>query len=434
MPLAPVVNVAAREYLSSLVLDNKIEQAEDVTPATFDELPTEIAARCFLANDADVIPTSKHYHLLGVVVLVDGEPRISTQALMVARDTAKEWGQGDLADQARKLLSEAELRRRQPKEQAKGVLSPTATARPVIALNSFVTWSSFGTVMRGRVVGIHHSGIVKPSAKHPGITATQENPVATICVYDQDANGFSPSERRVVRPLHALSRISGLQRPKINKRFEVTAKGKIAEMMIYGDIGDSMWGGLSAKEFREQLNELKNIDELHVRLNSGGGDAFEGVAIYNTLREYKAHKVIHIDGIAASIATIIACAGDVISMADASQYMIHRAWSLGIGNRNDMQKLVERLDLTDNLMAQVYASRTGQTTDDILNWMDAETWFSPSEAKEYGFVDEVAGAPAVAASLSRPWFKNGPSVEDYDAAERSQRRFLARGSHRVAGR
>ena len=136
---------------------------------------------------------------------------------------------------------------------------------------------------------------------------------------------------------------------------------------------------------RSQIAELKNVDELNIRINSGGGDAFDGLAIYNTLKDHNAHKIVHIDGLAASIATVIAMAGNVVKMAEASEFMIHRAWTISMGNRNDLKKMIERLDLTDKLIAEVYQRRTGQEVSDLLKMMDEEDLVVPVRSQGIQF-------------------------------------------------
>jgi ATP-dependent Clp protease, protease subunit len=432
MPVHPALNPRIKDAASGLILAGKFTKDPNALPRQIVDMAQEERFESCLGIDEAILPNFRESTFLPITAIVDGELVLSEKALEEARDHAYEHNYEEIALAARSLLTELSMRTRP--NPALATEDRPVVKRPAVVMNDCVSWPSFGTVMRGRVEVVHVSGTIKPHKEHPGIVATRDNPVATIRVYDQEKNGFIPSDRKITRPVNRLTKIAALPRPKGSNVFEIRNKGKMAELLIYSDIGADMWGGLSAKEFREQLNEVKNVDELVVRINSGGGDAFEGAAIYNTLREFKAHKVVHIDGLAASIATVIACAGDVINMAEASEYMIHRAWTLSMGNRNDLTKAIERLDLTDKIIAQVYANRTGQSETDLLKMMDEETWFSPAEAKEYGFIDEIVGTQSVAASIHRSWFKKGPNVVDFDAAERSRRLKLARGSLRAAGR
>lgn len=432
MPVKPALNPRIKDYASGLILAGKFTKDPDATVWPYENMTKEQRLNCSLGVDLGVIDDYPEHNLLPILANVDGELVLSEKAIEEARDAAYEANYEEIAMVARGLLTELSMRTRPA--PAKSTDDRPLVRRPAVSMSDYVTWpSAFGDVVRGRVETVHTSGTIKPSENHPGLQATKDSPVAVVRVYDPDRNGFSPTNRKIVRPVSKLTRISGLARPKGSNVFEIKVKGKVAEILIYSDIGDEMWGGLSAKEFRRQLDEVKNVDELNIRINSGGGDAFEGMAIYNTLAAFKGHKVVHIDGIAASIATVIACAGDVIKMAEASEFMIHRAWTFAMGNRNDLAKSMERLDLTDKIIAQVYEKRTGQTETDLLKMMDEETWFSPAEAKEYGFVDEVTEKVSVAASIHRDWFKRTSNVVNFDAAERSRRQLLARGSLRAAG-
>lgn len=434
MPIKPALNPRVRDYASGLILAGKF--TKDPEAATF-PIPNlgknDRLNGCLIIDNAVHDDFEQHYAAPILTVRDGGEFILSETALVAARDLAYELGLEDAAVCARALLSELSMRS-VPKPTA--VQDRAIPRRPTLQMQDYVSWpSAFGSQLHGRVEQIHTSGVVKPSDSHPGITATPENPVASIRVYEKDGNGWTPTDRRIVRPALRVSKVADLMRPKGATLFDIKQKGKTGEILIYSDIGDGMWGGLSAKTFREQMNALKNVDELNIRINSGGGDAFEGVAIYNTIREFKGHKVVHIDGLAASIATVIASAGDVIKMGEGAQYMIHLAWTMGFGNRNDMAKAVERLDLTDKLIAGIYNKRTGLSEKELLKMMTDETWLSPADALEYGFVDEVVEAPRVAASLNRDWFKRPPTRGDnFDAAEASRRLLLARGGRRAAGR
>ena len=105
--------------------------------------------------------------------------------------------------------------------------------------------------------------------------------------------------------------------------FEIKCKGTMADILIYEDIGDGWLGGISAKTFADELKKLKNLTQLNVRINSPGGAVFDGLAIYNTLKKHKANVTVSIDGLAASIASVIAMAGDQITMAENALMMIH---------------------------------------------------------------------------------------------------------------
>ncbi len=158
-----------------------------------------------------------------------------------------------------------------------------------------------------------------------------------------------------------------------------------SELYIYDEIG---WFGVTAEDFVRDLAGVtaKTID-LH--LNTPGGSVFEGVAIYNALKSHSARIVVYIDGLAASMGSIIALAGDEIRMAASGFFMIHNPWSIAAGDAADFRKEADILDKITGTMADVYAGRTGKDLPDIRALMDDETWFTGEEAKAAGFVDAV---------------------------------------------
>jgi ATP-dependent protease ClpP protease subunit len=158
------------------------------------------------------------------------------------------------------------------------------------------------------------------------------------------------------------------------------------EVAIYDEIG---WFGVGASEF---INEVRNVSasEITVRLSSPGGDVFDGIAIHNALRAHPAKVTVHVDGLAASIASVIALAGDRVVMQPHSQMMIHDASSMCYGQAADMRELAERLDRQSDNIAGVYAERAGGTVAEWRDRMRGETWFSADEAVAAGLADEVA--------------------------------------------
>lgn len=158
------------------------------------------------------------------------------------------------------------------------------------------------------------------------------------------------------------------------------------EVAIYDEIG---YWGVTASDF---IAELKTIDsaEITLRLNSPGGEVFDGIAIMNALRSHPARVITHVDGIAASIASVIAMAGDRIVMQPHSQLMIHDGSGMCIGNAADMRELADLLDRQSDNIAGIYAERAGGTVKQWRARMLAETWYSAQEAVEAGLADEVA--------------------------------------------
>lgn len=161
---------------------------------------------------------------------------------------------------------------------------------------------------------------------------------------------------------------------------------------IYDVIGDDYYGGgMTAKIVSSVLRDVKGED-VTVNINSAGGDMFEGLAIYNILSEYEGKVKIKVMGMAASAASIIAMAGDEIEIAESAFLMIHNAWSLAIGNKNDFAKAAEDFDKFDDSMAGIYAKKTGKSIDEIKSMMDDETWISGKDAVEMGFATSLMGS------------------------------------------
>jgi ATP-dependent Clp protease protease subunit len=174
------------------------------------------------------------------------------------------------------------------------------------------------------------------------------------------------------------------------------------ELLLYGDIGESWWGeSISAKSVADRLKEIGDVDVLNVRINSAGGSAFEGIAIYNQLVRAKPRIEIDIDGMALSIASVIAMAGAHIRMAENAMLMIHDPWTFAMGDAEDLRKTAELLDgMKDNLIT-TYARRTSIEREELADLMAEETWFNAAEAQERGFVDEVTAGQAAENAAAR---------------------------------
>jgi len=157
---------------------------------------------------------------------------------------------------------------------------------------------------------------------------------------------------------------------------------------LYDEI--SYWG-ISADQFVKDLNASK-ASTIHIRINSPGGSVFDGTAIYNAIKQHKAKTISHVDGLAASISSIIALAADEVRMSDNTFMMIHNPWSIVMGDAASMREEADLIDkVRDTTIAQIYMSKTGKEKDEILGKMSAETWFTAQEAKEYGLIDEIDG-------------------------------------------
>ena len=164
----------------------------------------------------------------------------------------------------------------------------------------------------------------------------------------------------------------------------------MAEVFIYGDIGGWM-DGVSADEFARELKALK-VTDITARINSGGGSVFEGQAIYNSLVNHPAKVNVVIDGIAASIASVIAMSGDNISITEGSHIMVHKPWSMAMGDANSMRKEAEVLDSLESGIIDIYAARTGKSREKLEKWVSEETWFKGAAAVDAGFADNVIPA------------------------------------------
>lgn len=186
---------------------------------------------------------------------------------------------------------------------------------------------------------------------------------------------------RVKRPLARM-----LNRQTDWYRIQAKADGP-TEIYIYDEIG---YFGDSAKEFAAKLTEV-DASQVAVHLNSPGGDIFDGLAIYQALKDHPANVTVHIDGLAASIASVIAQAGDRIVMAPKASMMIHDGWTMAVGNAGDLRKTAELLDKQSDIIASVYADRSGLPTEHWRARMLEETWYNADEALAAGLIDEVEG-------------------------------------------
>ena len=198
------------------------------------------------------------------------------------------------------------------------------------------------------------------------------------------------------------------------KRFRIiqAAADGVPELLLYGEVGDSMWGdAFSARQVNQALVELGERPLLRVRLNSPGGDAFEGIAIHNLLKAHPAKVEVVVDGVALSAASIIAMGGDVIAMAENALMMIHDPWTIAVGGAEDMRATADQLDLVSQALAKTYVRRSGQDMATVTQMMAAETWFGADDAMRLGFADQIVEQQTVeptvtAAHLAR--FRHAP--------------------------
>lgn len=178
--------------------------------------------------------------------------------------------------------------------------------------------------------------------------------------------------------------------PSGSNWYTITNKaGPVASIRLYDEIG---WFGVTEDAFADELAEI-TADKIEVQISSAGGDVFAGIAIYNALRSHPAHITTRVDSLAASIASVIVQAGDHRVMLSGSQQMIHPAWGMAIGSADEMRELADLLDKQTDIIAGIYAERSGKDAEHFRSLMDDSTWFTDEEAVEAGLADEVVKPP-----------------------------------------
>ncbi|MDU9415565.1 ClpP-like prohead protease/major capsid protein fusion protein [Pseudomonas sp. zfem005] len=171
----------------------------------------------------------------------------------------------------------------------------------------------------------------------------------------------------------------------------------VAEVLLYDEIG--AWG-ISAQQFARDLKALGDLQRIDLRVHSPGGDVFEGTAIYNLLKHHPARVEGYVDGLAASMATVILMACDTVYIPENGLMMIHKPWGITGGDADDMRRYVELLDKIEDTMVMAYASKTGKSAEDIKALLKEETWMTGREAVEAGFADQLTEPLAAAAQLN----------------------------------
>lgn len=193
-----------------------------------------------------------------------------------------------------------------------------------------------------------------------------------------------------IRADHRLAKAGFDLRPDAVDRWEPAVCAKAgddaeASISIYDSIGENWEGtGITSKRISAALRSIGAKDVV-VNINSPGGDFFEGMAIYNLLREHQGKVTVRVLGVAASVASVIAMAGDEILIGDGAFFMIHNAWAVAVGNRHDMLDSAKLLEPFDAAMAALYAHQTGMSTAEAAIMMDKETWIGAQQAVDDGF-------------------------------------------------
>lgn len=186
--------------------------------------------------------------------------------------------------------------------------------------------------------------------------------------------------------LRAKMRARRAPAPVARQWYEIRdAAGPVATIRLYDEIG---YWGVTAEDFAAELGRI-SAPQIEVQINSPGGDVFDGIAIFNALRAHQAHVTTRVDGIAASAASVIVQAGDRRVMLGSSQVMIHDAWGMAVGSAADMREFADLLDLQSDVLAGIYADRSGRDRDEIRQMMLGETWLVDQAAVDAGLADEV---------------------------------------------
>ncbi len=184
----------------------------------------------------------------------------------------------------------------------------------------------------------------------------------------------------------------------MKKWFNIINKSDRSEIWIYEQIGEDFWsgGGITAKSFQKELAAIKS-PQIDLHINSPGGEVFDGITIYNLIKQHPANVTTYIDGLAASIASVVAMAGDEIYMAENALFMIHNPWGMAMGDSTEMRKTADLLDKIKGSIILAYNSKSGLKEEEIQDLMSAESWMSSQEAMDYGFVDNVTESMDLAA-------------------------------------
>ena len=213
----------------------------------------------------------------------------------------------------------------------------------------------------------------------------------------------------LIAPAATLSQISNSSQPS-QSWYSLKAQNGNAELMIYDEIGG--WG-ISAQQFARDLKNLGKIGTLTARIHSPGGDVFEGMAIYNMIKGHPAHKVCYIDGLAASMASVIAMAFDEVIMPENAMMMIHKPWGGTLGDADDMRKYADLLDKVEGNLVGAYQQKTGLPEDELHALLAAETWLTGREAVEKGFANTLTDPLQMAASLNSKRLKDFTNMPEH---------------------
>jgi ATP-dependent Clp protease protease subunit len=219
---------------------------------------------------------------------------------------------------------------------------------------------------------------------------------------------------------------------KMKKFWNMILKDNTAEISIFGEIVSSGWewdeSETSANTFQKDLKALGDVSEINLHINSPGGSVFDGITIYQMLVQHKAKINVYIDGLAASIASVIAMAGDKIYIPNNAMMMVHNPWTYAIGNANELRKQAEDLDKIGVSMRESYLNKTGEkiSEEELTALLDNETWLSAKEAVDYGLADELLSENRVAACISKELFAKYKNVPETFTKSENEPTLLAK--------
>lgn len=196
--------------------------------------------------------------------------------------------------------------------------------------------------------------------------------------------------------LQGSLRITNEHKPK-SSWYQIKARSGVAEIQLYDDIG--MWG-ITARQFSDDLKALGDLSLIKLRVHSGGGDVFDGIAIYNLLKNHPARVEAWVDGLAASMASVVLMSADVIHIPANAMIMVHKPWGIQGGNADEMRRYADLLDKVEKSLTMAYVHKTGKTETEIEDLLTAETWMNGAEAVEAGFADQLTEPLEAAASLN----------------------------------
>ncbi|MFH5927144.1 head maturation protease, ClpP-related [Roseomonas xinghualingensis] len=204
-----------------------------------------------------------------------------------------------------------------------------------------------------------------------------------------------PAPPRATKAANVRSEIADPAAERWNRSVKAAASDD-ATISVLDVIGEDYWmgEGVTAKRIAAALRAIGERP-VTVNINSPGGDVFEGLAIYNLLREHPARVTVKVLGLAASAASVIAMAGDDVRVARAGFLMIHNTWVVASGNRHDLRDAADYLEPFDKALVDIYAARTGLDEADLAGMLDKETWIGGSDAVEQGFADGLLASDAV---------------------------------------